>query len=149
MRPPDIKSINTNKLHIFKIGNILGFLFIFSFCFWIVHLFLKTSLYLAFSLQIWEWLYFPGGSDGKASAYNVGDARSIPGLGRYLEKKMAAHFRTLAWKIPWTEKCGRLQSMGSQRIGHDWATSLSLGPKQQYFLWSISIVWGVLLKHGS
>ena len=33
---------------------------------------------------------------------------------------------TLAWKIPWTEEPGRLQSMGSQRVGHDWATSLSL-----------------------
>ena len=36
------------------------------------------------------------------------------------------HFNTLAWKIPWTEEPGRLQSMGSQRVGHDWATSLSL-----------------------
>ena len=43
-----------------------------------------------------------------------------------LEKEMAIHSSTLAWKIPWTEKPGRLQSMGSQRIGHDWATSLSL-----------------------
>ena len=43
-----------------------------------------------------------------------------------LEKEMAAHFSTLAWKIPWMEEAGRLQSMGSQRVGHDWATSLSL-----------------------
>ena len=35
------------------------------------------------------------------------------------------HSSTLAWKIPWTEEPGRLQSMGSQRVGHDWATSLS------------------------
>ena len=39
---------------------------------------------------------------------------------------MATHSSTLAWKIPWTEKPGRLQSMGSQRVWHDWATSLSL-----------------------
>ena len=39
---------------------------------------------------------------------------------------MAAHSSTLAWKIPWTEEPGRLQSMGSLRVGHDWATSLSL-----------------------
>ena len=39
---------------------------------------------------------------------------------------MASHSSTLAWKIPWTEKPGRLQSMGSQRVGHDSATSLSL-----------------------
>ena len=39
---------------------------------------------------------------------------------------MAPHSSTLAWKIPWTEKPGRLQSMGSLGVGHDWATSLSL-----------------------
>ena len=43
-----------------------------------------------------------------------------------LEKEMATHSSTLAWKIPWTEKPGRLQSMGSQRVGHNGATSLSL-----------------------
>ena len=42
------------------------------------------------------------------------------------EKAMAPHSSTLAWKIPWTEEPGGLQSMGSQRVGHDWATSLSL-----------------------
>ena len=36
-----------------------------------------------------------------------------------LEEKMATHSSILAWKIPWTEKSGRLQSMGSQRVGHD------------------------------
>ena len=36
-----------------------------------------------------------------------------------LEKEMATHSSTLAWKIPWTEEPGRLQSMGSQRMGHD------------------------------
>ena len=35
-----------------------------------------------------------------------------------LEKEMAPHSSTLAWKIPWTEEAGRLQSMGSQRVGH-------------------------------
>ena len=39
---------------------------------------------------------------------------------------MAPHSSTLAWKIPWTEEPGRLQSMGSRRVGHDSATSLSL-----------------------
>ena len=39
---------------------------------------------------------------------------------------MAPHSSTLAWKIPWTEEPGSLQSMGSRRVGHDWATSLSL-----------------------
>ena len=36
-----------------------------------------------------------------------------------LEKEMAIHSRTNAWKIPWTEEPGRLQSMGLQRVGHD------------------------------
>ena len=42
-----------------------------------------------------------------------------------LEKEMATHSSVLAWRIPWTETPGRLQSTGSQRVGHDWATSLS------------------------
>ena len=43
-----------------------------------------------------------------------------------LEKEIATHSSILAWKIPWTEEPGRLQSMGSQRVRHDWATSLHL-----------------------
>ena len=43
-----------------------------------------------------------------------------------LEKAMAPHSSTLAWKIPWTEEPVGLQSMGSLRVGHNWATSLSL-----------------------
>ena len=43
-----------------------------------------------------------------------------------LEKEMATHSSTLAWRIPWREEPGRLQSMESQRVRHDWATSLSL-----------------------
>ena len=51
----------------------------------------------------------------------------VRSLGREdpLEKEMATHSSTLAWKIPWMEEPGRLQSMGSQRVAHDRATSLS------------------------
>ena len=42
------------------------------------------------------------------------------------EKAMATHSSTLAWKIPWMEEPGRLQSIGSRRVRHNWATSLSL-----------------------
>ena len=49
-----------------------------------------------------------------------------PYLTYIAEKAMAPHSSTLAWKIPWTEELGRLQSMGSRRVGHDWVTSLSL-----------------------
>ena len=54
----------------------------------------------------------------------------IQSLGREdpLEKEMAAHSSILAWRNPWMEEPGRLQSMGSQRVGHDRATSLSLSP---------------------
>ena len=64
-------------------------------------------------------IYFPAGSDSKASVHNAGDPGSSPGLGRSLEKEMAIYSSTTAWKIPWTEETGRLQSMGSQRVGHD------------------------------
>ena len=57
---------------------------------------------------------FPGSSEGKASARNVGDTGSIPGWEDPLEKEIATHSSILAWKIPWTEQPGRLQSMGSQ-----------------------------------
>ena len=56
---------------------------------------------------------FPGGSDGKASVYNVGDLGSILGLGRPLEKGKATYSSILAWRIPWTEELGGLQSTGS------------------------------------
>ena len=52
----------------------------------------------------------------------------VQSLGREdsLAKEMATHSSTLSWKIPWTEEPGMLQCMGSQRVGHDWATSLTL-----------------------
>jgi len=57
-------------------------------------------------------------SDGKVPGYNAGD--QVQSLGREdpLEKEMATHSSILAWKIPWTEEPGRLQSMGLQRVGH-------------------------------
>ena len=59
---------------------------------------------------------FPGDSDGKESACNAGDPGSTPGLGKILEKGMATHSNTLAWRISWTEEPGRLQSMVLQRV---------------------------------
>ena len=63
-----------------------------------------------------------------------------------LEKEMTIHSSTLAWKIPWMEEPDRLQSMGSQRVGHDWATSRFLReaynvslchwpPQRTYWMW--------------
>ena len=61
-----------------------------------------------------EDMGFPGGSEVKASACKVGGLGSIPGWEDPLEKEMATHSSTLAWRIPWTEELGRLQSTGSQ-----------------------------------
>ena len=49
-----------------------------------------------------------------------------PSYSSFSEKTMAPHSSTLAWKIPWTEEPGRLQSTRLLRVGHDWVTSLSL-----------------------
>ena len=62
---------------------------------------------------------FPGGSEGKASTCNMeAQVRSL-GFEDPLEKEIATHSSILARKIPRTEEPGRLQSIGSQRIGHD------------------------------
>ena len=65
---------------------------------------------------------FPGSSVGKESTFyagDTGDMGSIPGSGRSLEEGMATHSSILAWRIPWTEEPGRLQSTGLQRVEHD------------------------------
>ena len=58
--------------------------------------------------------------DLPANAGDIKDVGSIPGLGRSFEKGMATLFSILAWRIPWTEKPGRLQSMGSQELDTTW-----------------------------
>ena len=77
------------------------------------------------AIMIWYLPSFAGGSDSKASAYSVGDLGLIPGLERSPGKEIATHSSSLAWKIPWMEEPGRLQSMELQRAGHDWVISLS------------------------
>ena len=65
---------------------------------------------------------FPGGAVVKNPPANAGDARrmsSIPGSGRSAGGGNGNHSSNFAWRIPWTEKPGRLQSMGSQRVGHN------------------------------
>ena len=65
-----------------------------------------------------KWLDFPGRPDSKESTYNAGDR--VQYLCQYdpLGKGMATHSSILAWRIPWTEEPGGLQSMGgSQRVG--------------------------------
>ena len=68
---------------------------------------------------IWGIWDFPGGSVGEESACNEGDP--VRSLGREdpLEKGMSTHSSILVWRIPWTEEPGGLQSIGSERVGHD------------------------------
>ena len=60
---------------------------------------------------------------GKEFACNAGDTVWSLGQEDPLEEGMATHSSLLAWKIPWTEEPGGLQSLGSQRVGHNWATN--------------------------
>ena len=62
---------------------------------------------------------FPGGSDGKASAYKAEDRGSIPESGRSPGEGHGSPLSILAWRIPWTEEPGRLQSMELQGVGYD------------------------------
>ena len=58
-------------------------------------------------------------AQGKEFICQAGDVGSIPDQEDPVEKQMANHSRDLAWKIPWTEEPGGLQSMGLQRVRHD------------------------------
>ena len=60
------------------------------------------------------------------SVYNAGDPGSIPGLGRSPGEENGNPLHIPAWKIPWTEEPGGLQSMERQRVGHDGVTSLTI-----------------------
>ena len=62
---------------------------------------------------------FSGGKGVKNPPDNAGDTGSIPGSGGFPGPEMVTNSNILAWEIPWTEEPGRLQSMESQRVGHD------------------------------
>ena len=90
-----------------------------------------SPLYGFFQARILEWfaISFSRGSSQHRDWVHVSWVSCIGRLILYhwvMEKAMAPHFGTLAWKIPWMEEPGRRQSMGLLRVGHDWATSLSL-----------------------
>ena len=85
----------------------------------IINLLISQMDLSLFSLEWWD---FPGGSEGKQSACNAGGLGSIPGLGRSSGEGRATHSSILAWRSPWTEEPGRLQSLGSQRVRHNWET---------------------------
>ena len=65
-------------------------------------------------------VFWPGEFQGLYSPWGCKESDTTERLSLSpLEKEMAIHSSTLAWKIPWTEEPGRLQSMGSQRVGHN------------------------------
>ena len=71
-------------------------------------------------LYIYMYLGFPLGSVVKESPCNEGDLCSISGMGRYAQRDMMSLSSILAWGISWTVEARRLQSIGSQRVGHIW-----------------------------
>ena len=90
-----------------------------------VHKEFDTVEWLTFmraSVFMYIWLGFLGGSVVKNLPAKQETWVHSPGQEDPLEMGMATHSSILAWRIPWTEEPGRLQSMGSQRVGHDWAT---------------------------
>ena len=92
---------------------------------------MEASLLCLREPQWWASWGMPGERERDSKKSEVQeDQRGPPDIFLYLpphlEKAVATHSRTLAWKIPWMEEPGRLQSMGSLRVWHDWATSLSL-----------------------
>ena len=81
---------------------------------------------------------FTGGSLIKNLPANAGDVGLILGQDDPLEEEMATHSSILAWRIPWTRDPGRLQSMGSQRVGHDLATTQ---------IWMVATIENLLLPY--
>ena len=95
-------------------------------------------------VNIWN-LGFPGGTSGKESACQCRRhkrcgfdpwVRKIP-----LEEGMATHSSSLAWRMLWTEEPGRLQSIGSQRVGHDWAHPFRIISKMIPYYFASTRVW--------
>ena len=67
-------------------------------------------------------MWLPQGLIGEESSCQAGDMAQSLGQQDPLDKETATHSSVLTWEIPWTEEPGGLQSMGSQRVGHNWVT---------------------------
>ena len=112
-------------IYIYCLLNSFSLYVIIRFWIWFFVLY-SRSLFILYIVVCIYW-GFPGGSDGKESACHARDLSSVPGLGRRCPGEgNAAHCSTLAWRIPWAEEPGRLQSMGSQRVRHNWVTNTQL-----------------------
>ena len=80
------------------------------------NIFFFPLVFLAIIYGLWA---FPGGTVVKNLPANAGDVGLTPGPGKSPRGRNGNHSSILAWKIPWTEEPGRLQSTGLQRAGHD------------------------------
>ena len=86
----------------------------------LIFCFIQFIMYLEITVScLKSSICFPGGSEVKVSACNVETWVQSLGWEDPLEKEMATHSSILAWRIPWTEEPGGLQSTGLQRVGHD------------------------------
>ena len=121
--------------------------FPFSFPEWLVLLLQSTALSLSQipnSASYCVFLGFPGGTSGKEPTCQCRDIRdlgSVPGSGRSPEEGLATRSSILSWRIPWTEEPGGLQSMGSQRVRHNWSTL----PLTYFSLLYFSFRWNLKL----
>ena len=98
-----------------------------SSCFHVLAVVNSASINIGEHVSFWSTVLsrwgFPGASTVKRLPAMQETRVRFLGQEDPLEKEMAIHSSTFAWKIPWTEEPDRLQSMGLQRVGHDWATS--------------------------
>ena len=103
------------------------------FCFYSASLFLLIGAFDPFTFKVITDIYVP-----MVKHLSTMRETQVPSLGWEdpLEKEMAIHSSTIAWKIPWTKDPGRLQSMGSQRVRHDWATGLYVPIDIFLIVWS-------------
>ena len=86
-----------------------------------IHGVAKSRTRLSDWTELKLFLGLPWWLSGKESASNARDSGLNPGWGNPLEKGTATHSSIPAWRIPWTEEAGGQQSIGSQRVGHDWS----------------------------
>ena len=97
-------------------------------CVWAHVKTIMKDLQICLNHYMYPGFYSPKSNRMKNNIVSIRTYLSIlgPTWATWAEKAMASHSSTRAWKIPWTEEPGRLQSMGSLRVRHDWATSLWL-----------------------
>ena len=106
--------------------------------------FFLYKVHFKFSILFFNMTYLVAQMVKRLSTIQETGVRSL-GREDPLEKEMAIYSSTIAWKLPWTEEPGRLRSMGTQRVRHDWATSLFFNI-HLFCEWMLHSSWQNLLK---